>query len=378
MAEFDTLDELGFVNDKQFICSCWGFLTRNNGTRDLIDRFVRNGGHFYDVVSRYDSLCTYVLNRDISSLGHTMKITAPFLKAFGATDLQMHNASAETLELMPEAGTTMRYALNVMSTFITTSLYEHDVMNICDSLDIPMGNINCTELSLDAQDMSRQDARALRDAASIVTSLRIPKTEYLLDVPMELDPLDVKILKTMDDLAAELMAMESASSMMRSMTSVGSNDKAYALLEIRRKTSIDLDGTAYIGSDTSDYQSMELVKESGGLALSFNGADFAVRGSNVAILSNDCTVAGVLLQEFYNGGIEAVLDLVNNWDRKSLKKGSYSDPHLMEAMLAANPKKLPEVVAVNRQNVEEISKKSTAYRKRILRFKSKSSDYHKY
>lgn len=378
MAEFDTLDELGFVNDKQFICSCWGFLTRNNGTRDIIDRFVRNGGHFYDVVSRYDSLCTYVLNRDISSLGHTMKITAPFLKAFGATDLQMHNASAETLELMPEAGTTMRYALNVMSTFITTSLYEHDVMNICDSLDIPMGNINCTELSLDAQDMSRHDARALRDAASIVTSLRIPKTEYLLDVPMELDPLDVKILKTMDDLAAELMAMESASSMMRSMTSVGSNDKAYALLEIRRKTSIDLDGTAYIGSDTSDYQSMELVKESGGLALSFNGADFAVRGSNVAILSNDCTVAGVLLQEFYNGGIEAVLDLVNNWDRKSLKKGSYSDPHLMEAMLAANPKKLPEVVAVNRQNVEEISKKSTAYRKRILGFKSKSSDDYKY
>lgn len=378
MAEFDTLDELGFVNDKQFICSCWGFLTRNNGTRDLIDRFVRNGGHFYDVVSRYDSLCTYVLNRDISSLGHTMKITAPFLKAFGATDLQMHNASAETLELMPEAGTTMRYALNVMSTFITTSLYEHDVMNICDSLDIPMGNINCTELSLDAQDMSRQDARALRDAASIVTSLRIPKTEYLLDVPMELDPLDVKILKTMDDLAAELMAMESASSMMRSMTSVGSNDKAYALLEIRRKTSIDLDGTAYIGSDTSDYQSMELVKESGGLALSFNGADFAVRGSNVAILSNDCTVAGVLLQEFYNGGIEAVLDLVNNWDRKSLKKRSYPDPHLMEAMLAANPKKLPEVVAVNRQNVEEISKKSTAYRKRILGFKSKSSDDYKY
>jgi len=378
LAEFDTLDELGFVNDKQFICSCWGFLTRNNGTRDLIDRFVRNGGHFYDVVSRYDSLCTYVLNRDISSLGHTMKITAPFLKAFGATDLQMHNASAETLELMPEAGTTMRYALNVMSTFITTSLYEHDVMNICDSLDIPMGNINCTELSLDAQDMSRHDARALRDAASIVTSLRIPKTEYLLDVPMELDPLDIKILKTMDDLTVELMAMESASSMMRSMTSVGSNDKAYALLEIRRKTSIDLDGTAYIGSDTSDYQSMELVKESGGLALSFNGADFAVRGSNVAILSNDCTVAGVLLQEFYNGGIEAVLDLVNNWDRKSLKKGSYSDPHLMEAMLAANPKKLPEVVAVNRQNVEEISKKSTAYRKRILGFKSKSSDYHKY
>ncbi|HKM13617.1 MAG TPA: hypothetical protein VJY42_01685 [Candidatus Methanomethylophilaceae archaeon] len=378
MAEFDTLDELGFVNDKQFICSCWGFLTRNNGTRDIFDRFVRNGGHFYDIVLRYDSLCTYVLNRDSNSFGNTMKMMAPFLKAFGATDLQMHNASAETLELMPEAGTTMRHALNVMSTFITTGLYEHDVMNICENLEIPMGNINCTELSLDAQDMSRQDARTLRDAASVVTSLKIPKIEYLLDVPMELDPLDVKILKTMDDLTVELLTMISASTIMRSMNSVGSNEKAYTLLEIRRKTSIDLDGTAYIGSDTSDYQAMELVKESGGLALSFNGADFAVRGSNVAVLSNDCTVAGVLLQEFYNGGIEAVLELVNNWDRKSLKNRSFSDPHLIEAMLAANPKKLPEVFAVNRQNVDEITKKSVAYRKRILGFKTKSSDHYKY
>ena len=377
MGEFDTLDDLGFVNDKQFICSCWGFLTRNNGTRDIFERFVRNGAHLYDVISRYDSLGTYVLNRDNSSFGHTMKMMAPFLKAFGATDLQMHNASAETLELMPEAGTTMRYALNMMPTFITTSLYEHDVMNICESLDIPMGNINCTELSLDAQDMSRHDARILRDAASIVTSLRIPKTEYLLNVPMELDPLDVKILKTMDDLTTEIQSIDSAGSIMRSMTSVGSNDKAYTLLEIRRRTSVDLDGTAYIGSDTSDYQAMELVKESGGLALSFNGADFAVRGSNVAVLSNDCTVAGVLLQEFYNGGIEAVLDLVNNWDRKSLKNRSFSDPHLVEAMLAANPKKLPEVIAVNRQNVDEIAAKSVAYRKRILSFKSKSSDNYK-
>lgn len=378
MAEFDTLDELGFVNDKQFICSCWGFLTRNNGTRDIFDRFVRNGGHFYDVITRYDSLCTYVLNRDSNSFGNTMKMMAPFLKAFGATDLQMHNASAETLELMPEAGTIMRHALKVMSTFITTSLYEHDVMNICDYLNIPMGNISCTDISLDAQDMSRQDARTLRDAASIVTSLKIPKIEYLLNVPMELHPLDVKILKTMDDLTVELLAMNSASSIMRSMTSVGSNEKAYTLLEIRRKTSIDLDGTVYIGSDTSDYQAMELVKESGGLSLSFNGADFAVRGSNVAVLSNDCTVAGVLLQEFYNGGIEAVLELVNNWDRKSLKKRSFSDPHLIEAMLAANPKKLPEVFAINRQNIEEVVEKSVAYRKRILGFKSRSSDNYKY
>ena len=45
MAEFDTLDDLGFINDKQFICGCRGFL-ENNGTRDICERFISDGGHF--------------------------------------------------------------------------------------------------------------------------------------------------------------------------------------------------------------------------------------------------------------------------------------------------------------------------------------------
>ncbi len=376
MAEFDTLDELGFVSDKQFICSCWGFLTRNNGTRDICDRFIRNGGHFYDIVSRYDSLCAYVLSREEGRSGNLMKIISPFLKAFGASDLQVHNTSAESLELMPEAGHTIRHAMNVMPGFITTGLYEHDVMNICDALGIPMGNISYTDLSLDSEDMTRPEGRILRDLASDITSLRLPRTEYPLNVPMELDPLDVRVLKIMDKVVEDMKSLESTQAMMRSMSSIGSNEKAYTLLEIRRRTSIDLDGTAYVGSHASDYQAMELVNESGGLSISFNGDDFAVRGSTIAVLSNDCTVAGVLLQEFYNSGIEAVTDLVENWNRKYLKERTFSDPHLVNAMLKVNSRKLPEVFIVDRDNVNEIAEKSSAYRKRILGFRSASqNDY---
>lgn len=370
MSEFDGIDDLNLLNDKQFICSCWGFLTRNNGTRDICERFIRNGGHFYDVVARYDALCAYVLSRDDSRSGNTMKILAPFLKAFGATDLQMHDASADALDLFPSAGKTMRYASGLMPTFIATGLYEHDMMNICEGLGIPMGNMVYSELSLDASDMTRQEGRILREAAAEITALKVPKFEYELNVAMELDPADVKIIRVMDGIYNEKLPKMSAGAIMRSMTSVGSNEKAYSLLEIRRKTSIDLDGTAYIGSDTSDYQAMELVNESGGLAISFNGEDFAVRGSNVAVLSKDCTVAAVLLQAFYNEGLEAVLRMTENWNRTYLKNMEFPDPGLMDAFLEANPKKLPEVMAVDRKNVEEVVEKSKAYRKKILGFRS--------
>jgi predicted HAD superfamily phosphohydrolase len=101
--------------------------------------------------------------------------------------------------------------------------------------------------------------------------------------------------------------------------------------------------------------------------MSFNGCDFAVRKSNVAVMSRDCTVAAVLVQEFYNEGIEAVFDLIENWDRETLKKKDFPDPYLMSAMLESNPKKLPEVHIVNRDNMDEIAKKSDRYRKKILR-----------
>lgn len=373
MAEFDTLDDLGLINDKQFICSCWGFLTRNNGTRDICKRFIGDGGHFYDILARYDSLCSYVLNREYGRTGNIMKMIAPFLRAYGATDMQVHNTSAEYLELMPKAGYTMRYALDVIPTFITTGLYEHDVMNICEALDIPMGNLTCTDLSLDSQSMPREDARTLREEISKISSLRLPRMEYPLNVPMELDELDIRLLKVMDDVSDTLDSMDSASAIMRSMSSVGSNEKAYTLLEIRRRTSIELDGTVYIGSDTSDYQAMELVNESGGLALSFNGEDFAVRGSNIAVLSNDCTVAAVILQEFYNGGIESVLELAENWSMDYLKEKNLSNPYLVDSMLKENPRKLPEVYAIDKDNVDEIAGKSAAYRRKILGFRSNFS-----
>ena len=50
--EFDPAAELGLFPDKTFVCNCRGFITKNDAVRDLCDRFIRNGGHFYDVLRR--------------------------------------------------------------------------------------------------------------------------------------------------------------------------------------------------------------------------------------------------------------------------------------------------------------------------------------
>jgi energy-converting hydrogenase A subunit R len=367
MAEYDPMEELGFIHDKQLVCSCLGFLHTNNSTRDLCSKFIRNGDKFYDLIARYEDVSSYVLNRKDNRSGNTMRALTPFLKAFGATDYAMLQCCKESLRLMPEAKKVMNYLTDVLPTFVSTSSYEHQVMALCEALELPISICDYSTVDMDSYDMSRSEGRSIRDFASRIDALKVPRSEYRLNTPVSLDKDETKLIEVMDDIFDNKIKELTCNSLMTGMKSVGANEKAYALLDIRKRTMIDFDGTAYIGGDLMDYQAMDLIRDGSGLSLAFNGSEFAVHGSNIAVISRDCTVAAVLVEEFYNQGIEAVYDLVSNWDRASLKKMDCPDKALMDTMLAANPRKLPEVYIVNRSNVTEIALKSDAYRKKLLR-----------
>lgn len=364
--EFDPAEELGLFPDRIFVCNCRGFITMNNYMRDLCARFIRNGAHFYDVLLRYDELTAYVLGREEATAGNSLKWAVPFLKANGATDHQVKVFGDEDLRMMPGAPEAVRYISSQMPSFITTSVYEHGMMRIGEELDVPMVDVSCSKMELDTFQFSRAEARKVREMADVISSLRIPKVEYELNVPMEVDQADIKIIKTLDQIIHERIPELNAMSLMESVAPVTSHKKAYRLLDIRRQTNIDLDSTFYIGGDNTDFQALDLVRDSGGVAVSFNGTDFAVRGSTIAILSKDSTVGAVFAEQFFSLGIEAVLDLARNWDRKYLKEAEFPDRNLVDRMLAAHPRKLPEVYIVDRKNVDEVAARSAAYRKKLL------------
>ncbi len=366
MDEFDPAAELGLFPDKCMICNCRGFLTKNNSVRDLCARFIRNGAHFYDVISRYDDLTAYVLGREEATAGNVLKWVVPFLKANGATDHLMHVYSRECLEMMPNAGRTMRYISSIMPTFITTSTYGHGMLGIYEELDAPLCDVLCTKVDLDPATFGRAESRKIREMGQEISALRIPKTVYELDVPMNVDEKDVAIIRKLDEILQDRMPELTAMNLMESTTPVTSHKKAYQLLDIRRQTNIDLDSTVYIGGDHTDYQSLDLVNDSGGLAISFNGTDFAVRGCTIAIMSKDSTVGAVFAEVFYNKGIQAALDLANNWERKHLKNCDFSDPYLVENLLEVHRRKLPEVVVVDNRNVDEVAARSDEYRRKLL------------
>ncbi len=365
--DFDPVEELGLFPDRIFLCNLHGFMTQNDYLRDVCARFIRNGAHFHDVLKRYDELTAYVLGREEASSGDVFKWAVPFLKANGATDFLVEKFGREDLRLMPGAKEAMTYISSLLPTFVSTSMYEHGTMAAMDALGGPVLDLGCSQMVLDDHELGRPDARRIREMTESITALKVPKTEYALNVPMEIDEADVKIIRLMDDILKEGIPGTNAQSLMESVVPMTSHKKAYRLLDIRRQTGIDLDATMCIGGENTDYQAMDLVRDSGGLSVAFNGTDFAVRGCNIAIMSSDATVGAVFVEQFYNRGIEAALELASNWDRKYIKECDFPDGNLVSRMLEAHPRKLPEVCVVDRHNMDEVAAKSAAYRKKILR-----------
>ncbi len=365
--EINPMQDMGFVHDKQIICEPQGFLTRNDSVRMLCGHFIPQGEKFYDLVNRYDNVTSYVLNRtDISHSADAARLVAPFLVAFGATDYQAERFYDENLVIADGAKQVIDYFRDVLPAFYDSCMYEHAADAFCRKTGLGRECIGCTQLELDeaAYRMSRDEARMLRETAAEVVKLRLPDTKYQLNVPVTLSEDEVKAVEVLDDVYIKKLQGTSAYEMISEMPAVGANEKAYTLLDIRKSTQVDLDGTAYIGGESIDYQVLDLIKDGGGLALSYNGSDFAVRGANVAVISESSLAGAVLAEQFYDTGIEGVLDLVAHWNRDDLRTYRYPDPGLMEAML--REPELPYVREVTRDNVDEVAALSGEYRRKFM------------
>ena len=368
MDEVNPMAEMGFVHDKQIIVEAQGFLTPCDSIRNLACAFVKDGGKIYDLLDRYENVVNYVLNRnDAANATDSSRLLAPLLKAYGTTDYEVLQYYRESLPVMPGAEEVMKYFLDTMPTFIDTKMYEHGAFALCERLGIPTAIANSSNLELDETDMSRKTCKDIREMSERIAKLKISKYQYEVNVPTELDDDEIAMIDTLDEIYLKRMNNTEAQDMMQTMATVSANEKAYALLDIRKNTQVDLDGTVYIGGEFIDFQVMDLIKDGNGLALSFNGSELAVHGGNVAVLSEDCTVAAVLVSKFYDTGIQGVFDLIDNWNRTTLEGPDMPDRNLVDEMLRRHPKKLPEVYRVTRDNVEQIAAKSEEYRKKLFK-----------
>ncbi|WP_019177899.1 HAD hydrolase family protein [Methanomassiliicoccus luminyensis] len=363
--DFDGLEDTLAGGWRQFISNGEGPITKNDNAFELCSEFIENGDEFFKIVSKYDDILSDVFQRPNYKAGDTLKLVLPFLRACGVTDSNMLEFSRKNILTVPGAKKTMRFVQEFMTPFIVATSYEHYITAVCDAIGFPLENTYCTALDMDSVKMDPSEGDILKKYAheiSRMSLMHIPEGAKTIE---DFSRQDQETIRRLDAIFWEELTDMSTYQFVLEVNPVGGEEKASAVLDIRRRTGIGLEDTMYVGDSITDVQAFQLVREGGGLSVSFNGNEYALREAEVAVISDNTVVTSVLAETFHKAGMEGINNLVDDWSMSSLKRAGVANEYLLKEFEKVFPHNLPTVARVTPKNMKSLVRQSMALRRSV-------------
>lgn len=346
-----------------FVSDCEGPISKNDNAFELAVHFIPNGDSFFCNVSKYDDVLADVLKKPGYFAGGTLLLILPFLKAYGVTDQQMEDYSAENIVLISGTQTMLRHVQAIAESYIVSTSYEHYIKALCKTVDFPYSNTYCTKVSLDKAPITPQERERLRELAQEISQMPLINIPANAKTLTDFTAKDQALIKRLDEIFwVELPAMLAGSCLFEVVT-VGGEQKAESIRDIVKRLNVPLECVMYVGDSITDVEALRLVRENGGLAVSFNGNSYAVRNADVAVLSESNLVTAALADMFCRLGREETLKAVKFWSQKVLEAAGVN-PMLVNQVFASS-KAVPKVQIVTNENMNLIVTESSEFRKQV-------------
>ena len=351
-------------NPRIFVTDCEGPISKNDNAFEITSSFVPKGDRFFALVSKYDDVLADVVKKPAYKAGDTLRLILPFLKAYGATNKKIKEYSSRNVLLVPGARDTLQFVNKLMPSFIVSTSYEQYISSLCQLTGFPYGNTYCTRLNMDKYEIGDEEMKRLRELQREISALpmiEIPKKAQSVN---DFSQRDQETIQRLDEIFWEEISRMESGMMLREVNPVGGSEKAKAVQDIVEKLEGSLDRVMYVGDSITDVQPLRLVRENGGLTVSFNGNDYAVREAEIAVLSGNTTVTSVLAETFNRSGKNHTFKLVEEWNPRGLKRYCAS-PALRERMFGLYPDGFPPVERISADNRERLKRESSIFRKTV-------------
>ncbi|MBN1244465.1 HAD hydrolase family protein [Candidatus Bathyarchaeota archaeon] len=348
-----------------FVSDCEGPISKNDNAFEITAHFVPNGSKLFTIVSKYDDVLADVLKKPDYTAGSTLKLILPFLKAYDVKDAQMEEFSAQNLILIANSKNTLQHVKTVASAFIVSTSYEHYIKALCKALDFPYENTYCTKLSIDKYTVAEQEKARLKEISEEIVQMpmiTIPPEAKTLE---DFSSVDQETIKRLDTIFWSAIEGMSVGRIFSEVTTVGGSQKAASIEDAVAKLHVPLEDVMYVGDSITDAEAFKLVRENGGLTVSFNGNSYAVKNAEVSVLSENNAVTAVIADVFCKQGKQAAWTLVENWNLQSLESNRVVSPSLLDRLFSLHPQTLPKVQIVTAKNMETVTKKSSEFRKKV-------------
>jgi len=276
--------------------------------------------------------------------GDTLKLIVPFLKAYGATNDNIIDFSAKNVLLIPGAIEMLKFITKIMPSFIVSTSYEHYIRALCHLTGFPYENTYSTKLDINSHPISIQDKKRLQKLVKII--IQNPGFE-------KLDEIFWRDIPSMD-----------IGKIIPEVETVGGEGKKEAVEDILNKHGFNVSDVMYVGDSITDVQPFQFARDNGGLSVSFNGNEYAIREAEVAVLSDNTTIISILADLFNRFGKEKIIEFVEMFmkDPKSALQDSHLNTHLQEKIQNT---RMPRLEIIKSDNMERLTEESTEFRKKV-------------
>jgi len=347
-----------------FISDCEGPISKNDNAFEITAHFVPNGDKLFTLISKYDDVLADVLKKPGYSAGGTLKLILPFLKAYDVTDRQMKEFSAQNLILIASSKDTLQHVRAIASAFIVSTSYEHYIKALCKALDFPYQNTYCTRLSLDKYSIVEREKTRLKDMAKEIAQMPLISIPPAAKSMEDFSRKDQETIKRLDKIFWNELASMNLGRIFSEVAPVGGGQKAEAIEAAVERLHASLSDVMYVGDSITDVEAFKLVRDSGGLTVSFNGNHYAVENAEIAVLSENSIVTALIADVFCNRGKQETLQVLENWNRDALRRSAVNQL-MLDRLFMLYPSALPKVQIVTAENMETLASESSEFRKKV-------------
>jgi energy-converting hydrogenase A subunit R len=235
---------------------------------------------------------------------------------------------------------------------------------LCKAVDFPYKNTYCTKVSLDKCPITPQEKERLREIAQEIAQMPlidIPANAKILE---DFSSRDQAFIQRLDEIFWSLIPKMFVGKFLTDVVTVGGEQKAEAIRDVAKRLGVALEDVMYVGDSITDIEAFKLIRDNGGLTVSFNGNSYAVKNAEVAVQSESNLVTAVIADLFCKLGKIQTIKTLSQWSLEDLKENKVEET-LLKPLSNLNPDDLPKVQIVTAKNMESLIKESSAFRKKV-------------
>ncbi|HIC91224.1 MAG TPA: hypothetical protein EYP21_04015 [Syntrophaceae bacterium] len=261
---------------------------------------IEGGEKIFAVISRYDDLLT-LEGKEGYEPGDTLSLIIPFLLSYGITEEDLREVShqAPMVQGAKELVTILRQ--DGWQVYIASTSYEQHALNIGREVGVSEENIFCTPLKLSQfhELGNEEDFSFIRTRGQYIL-------ENLYSHNLNKGVKDKLIRPYLDRFFWHDLPQTALGQVLKQIRVMGGRRKVRAVEAVLRKNDAYLNEVVVVGDSITDFQMLRAVEAAGGLAIVFNGNQYALPHGTVGLATSNIKDLLFILKEWLDGGREKI------------------------------------------------------------------------